>query len=71
LIRYLIQTTIYLLLPSYQVGINVNQIPANRPIFPVSNYQRDGAFAGVCPISGGANFYPNDRVEQGTPAPDE
>ncbi|HWV16726.1 MAG TPA: catalase [Cellvibrio sp.] len=58
----------------YRVGVNVNQVPVNRPQCPVNHYQRDGAMAG-CPyhnanIQGGdANFYPNDRAELGAPAP--
>ncbi|TQV88825.1 catalase [Aliikangiella coralliicola] len=54
----------------YRVGANVNQLPVNAPRCPVNHYQRDGAFAGMCPFSGGnnnqgagANFYPNDRQE--------
>ncbi len=53
----------------YRIGANVNQIPVNQPKCPVHNYQRDGAFAGVCPITNGVNFYPNDRADQGAPAP--
>jgi catalase len=58
----------------YRVGVNANQIPVNAPRCPVNHYQRDGAMAG-CPMhtgqiqTGGANFYPNDRAEQGAPAP--
>ena len=55
----------------YRVGANSNMIPVNAPRCPVNHYQRDGAFAGVCPYSGkatdnqgsGANFYPNDHNE--------
>lgn len=56
----------------YRVGANSSMIPVNAPRCPVNHYQRDGAFAGVCPFSGkttdnnqgsGANFYPNDRKE--------
>ena len=55
----------------YRVGANANMIPVNAPRCPVNHYQRDGAFAGVCPYNGnatdnqgrGANFYPNDRNE--------
>ncbi|KAF7775061.1 catalase [Pseudoalteromonas citrea] len=61
----------------YRVGANVNQIPVNAPKCPVNNYQRDGAFAGVCPFSGNiksdknsVNFYPNDRSNEGAPSPD-
>ncbi|WP_444997828.1 catalase [Aliikangiella sp. IMCC44359] len=65
----------------YRVGANVNQIPVNSPRCPVNHYQRDAVFAGGCPIGGhsdvsqahkqtkGVNFYPNDQVEQGAPAP--
>ena len=59
----------------YRVGVNVNQIPVNAPRCPVNHYQRDGFMAG-CPMSNGsqiqtsgANYYPNDRAEQGDPAP--
>lgn len=58
----------------YRVGANANQLPVNAPRCPVNHYQRDGFMAG-CPVHGGqiqnsgANFYPNDRAEQGDPAP--
>ncbi|TPV57246.1 catalase [Aestuariibacter sp. GS-14] len=54
----------------YRIGANYNQIPVNAPRCPVHHYQRDGAFAGINPaVAGsGANFYPNDRAEQGAPA---
>ncbi|MBQ4851077.1 catalase-related domain-containing protein, partial [Pseudoalteromonas sp. MMG012] len=49
----------------------------NAPKCPVHNYQRDGAFAGVCPFSdptnsgnNSVNFYPNDRIDAGAPSPD-
>ncbi|WOX04942.1 catalase [Microbulbifer pacificus] len=58
----------------YRVGANVNNIPVNAPKCPVHHYQRDGAFAGMCPVSGKApnqgsevNFYPNDRSKLGAP----
>lgn len=62
----------------YRVGVNVNQLPVNAPRCPVNHYQRDGAMAGMCPFHGkasdvqgsGANFYPNDRVNQGAPVPE-
>lgn len=62
----------------YRVGVNVNQLPVNAPRCPVNHYQRDGAMAGMCPFRGkasdvqgsGANFYPNDRVNQGAPVPE-
>lgn len=54
----------------YRMGANYNQIPVNAPRCPVHHYQRDGAFAGINPaVAGsGANFYPNDRADQGAPA---
>ncbi|WP_218354256.1 catalase [Alteromonas lipotrueiana] len=53
----------------YRIGANYNQIPVNAPRCPVHNYQRDGAFAGITPsIAGsGANFYPNNRGDNGAP----
>lgn len=67
----------------YRVGANVNQLPVNAPKCPVHHYQRDGAMAGMCPVTGkmvnqasvpnqdsSANFYPNDRAAQGAPVPD-
>ncbi|WP_416308472.1 catalase [Neptunicella sp. SCSIO 80796] len=61
----------------YRVGGNVNQIPVNAPRCPVNHYQRDGAFAGMCPAFGNennqhdkVNFYPNDQQEQGAPVAD-
>lgn len=60
----------------YRVGANVNQLPVNAPRCPVHHYQRDGAMAGMPPAfahdnnqGGGVNFYPNDRVSDGAPAP--
>jgi catalase len=53
----------------YRLSANFNQIPVNQPRCPVSNYQRDGLMSGACPIASGVNFYPNDQVEQGAPAP--
>jgi catalase len=60
----------------YRVGTNVNQIPVNSPRCPVNHYQRDGAFAGGCPMGHGVtnagssvNFYPNDRALSGAPVP--
>lgn len=69
----------------YRIGANFNQIPVNAAKCPVNHYQRDGAFAGMgCPVGHGAgnqayanaeatvaesNFYPNDRVVNGAPAP--
>ncbi len=65
----------------YRVGANVNQVPVNAPRCPVNHYQRDGAFAGVCPAYGGGdlkennqgdsvNFYPNDQATEGAPEQD-
>jgi catalase len=61
----------------YRVGVNANQIPVNAPRCPVNHYQRDGAMAGMCPYhqasnvqGSGANFYPNDRINHGAPAPE-
>ncbi len=60
----------------YRVGANVNQLPVNSPRCPFHHYQRDGAMAGMPPAfgddnnqGGGVNFYPNDRVDEGAPAP--
>jgi len=60
----------------YRVGANVNQLPVNSPRCPVHHYQRDGAMAGMPPAfgtdnnqGGGVNFYPNDRINEGAPAP--
>ena len=60
----------------YRVGANVNQIAVNSPRCPVNNYQRDGAFAGGCPMghgvnnaAGDVNFYPNDQALSGAPVP--
>lgn len=59
----------------YRIGANANQLPVNAARRPVHHYQRDGAMAG-CPVHGhqlqdsGVNFYPNDRVNQGAPAPE-
>lgn len=62
----------------YRVGVNANQLPVNAARCPVNHYQRDGAMAAGCPVTGhGAaasslnqvpNFYPNDRSGQ-SPAP--
>jgi catalase len=61
----------------YRVGANANQLPVNAARCPVNHYQRDGAMAGMCPYrsdstnaGSGANFYPNDRINDGAPAPD-
>jgi catalase len=59
----------------YRVGVNHHQIPVNSARCPVNHYQRDGAMAGACPVtgshnvpSGDVNFYPNDR--DNLPKPD-
>jgi catalase len=60
----------------YRIGVNFNQLPVNAARCPVNHYQRDGAMAGLCPAGGnhhqssGANFYPNDRINDGAPAPE-
>ena len=59
----------------YRIGANANQIPVNAPKCPVHHYQRDGAMAGMAPDNSPnqdsrVNFYPNDRTEEGAPAPD-
>lgn len=49
----------------YRLGVNYEQIPVNRPICPVHNYQRDG-FMTVNGNHGSApNYYPNsfDDIE--------
>ncbi|MBL4659886.1 MAG: catalase [Alcanivoracaceae bacterium] len=60
----------------YRVGANANQLPVNAAKCPVHHYQRDGAMAGMKPIhentninGSGVNFYPNDQINQGAPAP--
>jgi catalase len=60
----------------YCVGVNVNQLPVNAPRCPVHHYQRDGAMAGMPAAfgsennqGGGVNFYPNDTIATGAPAP--
>jgi len=59
----------------YRLGVNHNNIPVNAAKCPVNHYQRDGAMAGVCPVTGvgsnqgsEVNFYPNDR--ENAPKPD-
>jgi len=61
----------------YRVGANASQLPVNAGRCPVNHYQRDGAMAGMCPYRSdsttagpGANFYPNDRINDGAPVPD-
>ncbi|MFW5446671.1 MAG: catalase [Methylophagaceae bacterium] len=60
----------------YRVGANANQLPVNAAKCPVNHYQRDGAMAG-CPVHGqsdiqssAVNYYPNDQVNEGAPAPE-
>jgi len=60
----------------YRVGTNYQQLPVNAPKCPVNHYQRDGAMAGMCPVSGrvvnqdkSVNFFPNDRANEGAPVP--
>ena len=65
----------------YRVGANAHHIPVNAPRCPVNHYQRDGAFAGGCPMGHGnqggmsqaatsqTNFYPNDQKDNGAPVP--
>ncbi len=60
----------------YRIGANANQLPVNSPRCPFHHYQRDGAMAGMPAAfgndnnqGGGVNFYPNDRVADGAPAP--
>ncbi len=64
----------------YRIGANGNQIPVNAAKCPVHHNQRDGAMAGMCPITGhgrnpkvnnqdsSINFYPND-VNNGESVP--
>lgn len=61
----------------YRVGANANQLPVNAAKCPVHHYQRDGAMAGMCPAHGGlnlqssgVNYYPNDQINDGAPAPE-
>jgi catalase len=61
----------------YRVGVNASQLPVNAARCPVHHYQRDGAMAGACPTHARqhnqgpeVNFWPNERVNQGAPAPD-
>ncbi|MCF6218380.1 MAG: catalase [Gammaproteobacteria bacterium] len=60
----------------YRIGANANQLPVNSPRCPFHHYQRDGAMAGMPPAFGndnnqgsGVNFYPNDQITEGAPAP--
>ncbi len=51
----------------YRLGVNHNQLQVNAPRCPVNHYQRDGLMAQHG--SAAVNFYPNDRVADGAPAP--
>ncbi len=51
----------------YRLGVNHPQLQVNAPRCPVHNYQRDGLMAQNA--SAAVNFYPNDRVAAGAPAP--
>ena len=60
----------------YRVGANFHELPVNAPRCPVQHYQRDGAMAGMPGPRGESNqqysvenFYPNDHVSSGAPAP--
>lgn len=53
----------------YRLGTNFNQVPVNAPRCPVNHYQRDGNLAGMANQGSGVNFYPNDQVNDGAPAP--
>ncbi len=60
----------------YRIGANANQLPVNSPRCPFHHYQRDGAMAGMPAAfgndnnqGGGVNFYPNDQLADGAPAP--
>ena len=48
----------------YRLGVNVNQLPVNRPICPVNNYGKDGAGLQEFPASGTPVYSPN-RFERG------
>ena len=48
----------------YRVGTNYQQLPANRPIVPVSNTQRDGAMRFDGNQGSAVNYEPNSK---GTP----
>ncbi|ANF58431.1 catalase [Halotalea alkalilenta] len=65
----------------YRLTVNYQQIPVNRPLAPVNNYQRDGFMAGLGERREGeskeggqystTNFYPNARGEAGAPVYDK
>ncbi len=49
----------------YRLGANYEQIPVNRPINPVHNYQRDGMMRTDGNSGGSQNYFPNsfDNIE--------
>jgi catalase len=49
----------------YRLGANYEQIPVNRPIKPVNNYQRDGAMRVDGNSGDSPNYFPNsfDNIE--------
>ncbi len=51
----------------YRLGANYEQIPVNRPVSPVHNYQRDGAMRVDGNSGGSPNYFPNsfDDIEAG------
>ena len=51
---------------SHRMGANRNQLPINRPLVPVANYQREGAAVFVS--QSGPHYFPNSF---GGPAEDE
>jgi catalase len=51
----------------YRLVANYEQIPVNRPVSPVHNYQRDGAMRVDGNSGGSPNYFPNsfDDIEAG------
>lgn len=49
----------------YRLGANYQQIPVNRPICPIHNYQRDGMMRVENNSENGPNYFPNsfDNIE--------
>jgi catalase len=49
----------------YRLGANYEQIPVNRPICPVHNYQRDGMMSTDGNSGESPNYFPNsfDNIE--------
>ncbi|MGQ1888898.1 catalase [Thermophagus sp. OGC60D27] len=49
----------------YRLGVNYEQIPVNRPVCPVHNYQRDGAMTVNGNQGSSPNYHPNsfDDIE--------